>query len=309
MRAKLPGRSANFAGLLGRGDHLGHAAARETVEQILAVEQRSRGNEHGAEFHGRQHHLPQRRHIAEHEQDAVAALDAERAQEVGRAVRAHPHLRERRLEFRTVLVDDPQRRPRIALGHAVEIIERPIEALRLRPAEIATGRLAILAMPQQEVARGDEFLGGARLFFCHADPPEARRPEESASLGAPVPSVAPMSMAGKRASRRVNSRFFGMSELRNDSASAWSRVDADFVSLAHHKQPAQSPLGLPAASGVQLRRRRASRSSVVSPSKSLGVSTSCDRSTSSNVFTLTTAYRVSSITHVATGITPHVTQT
>ena len=43
------------------------------------------------------------------------------------------------------------------------------------------------------------------------------------------------------------------------------------------------------ASGVQLRRRRASRSSVVSPSKLVGVSTSCDRFTPSNVFTLNTA--------------------
>src|SRR5262249_10473448 len=71
----------------------------------------------------------------------------------------------------------------------------------------------------------------------------------------------------------------------------------------------QSPSSLQTASGVQLRRLRASRFSAVSPSKFVAVSTSCDRSMSSNVFTLNTAYRMPSITHVTIGITPHVTQT
>jgi hypothetical protein len=64
----------------------------------------------------------------------------------------------------------------------------------------------------------------------------------------------------------------------------------------------------PTASGVQLRRRRASRFSKVSPSKSVAVSTSCDRSTPSKVLTLTTAYRVPSIIQVAIGNTPQVKQ-
>src|SRR5207247_9567341 len=58
---------------------------------------------------------------------------------------------------------------------------------------------------------------------------------------------------------------------------------------------AQSSPSVRTASGVQLRRRRASRFSVVSPSKFVAVSTSCDRSTSSNAFTLNTAYRIPSI--------------
>ena len=60
---------------------------------------------------------------------------------------------------------------------------------------------------------------------------------------------------------------------------------------------------LATASGVQFRRRRASRVSVVSPSKLAAASTSCDRSTSSKVLTLTTAYRAPSMLHVTIGIT------
>jgi hypothetical protein len=65
---------------------------------------------------------------------------------------------------------------------------------------------------------------------------------------------------------------------------------------------------VPIAPGVQLRRRRPSLFSVVSPSKSVAVSTSSPRSTSSKVFTLMTAYCVPSIVHVAIGITPQVRQ-
>ena len=63
------------------------------------------------------------------------------------------------------------------------------------------------------------------------------------------------------------------------------------------------------ASGVQLRRRRATRLSVLSPSKLLGVSASSDLSTLSKVLTFTTAYRAPSITHVTIGTTPHVLHT
>jgi len=62
-------------------------------------------------------------------------------------------------------------------------------------------------------------------------------------------------------------------------------------------------------SGVQLRRRRATRLSVLSPSKLLGVSASSDLSTLSKVLTFTTAYRAPSITHVTIGTTPHVLHT
>src|SRR5262245_22723660 len=48
---------------------------------------------------------------------------------------------------------------------------------------------------------------------------------------------------------------------------------------------------------------------MVSPSKFVAVSTNCERSMSSNVLTLTTPYRVPSITQVTMGKTPQVVQT
>lgn len=62
-------------------------------------------------------------------------------------------------------------------------------------------------------------------------------------------------------------------------------------------------------SGVQLRRRRAMRPSMFSPSKLLGASASTDLSTLSKVLTFTTAYRAPSITHVTIGTIPHVLHT
>ena len=79
--------------------------------------------------------------------------------------------------------------------------------------------------------------------------------------------------------------------------------------LARCRRPGQFPLSCPTASGVQLRRRRASRSSVVSPSKSVAVWASCELSTPSKVVALTTANRLPSIMHVTIGTTPHVEHT
>jgi len=94
-------------------------------------------------------------------------------------------------------------------------------------------------------------------------------------------------------------RNLGISGLSSDAAN-------DLQNETFRHQSARSPR---AASGVQLRRRRANRFSVVSASKFVAVSTSSDRSTSSNVFTLNTAYRIPSIMHVTIGIAPHLRQT
>ena len=62
------------------------AAALEPVGEIVCGQQRRCGDDHGAELHRRQHDFPQRDDVAEHQQDAVAAFDAEGAQAVGDAV-------------------------------------------------------------------------------------------------------------------------------------------------------------------------------------------------------------------------------
>jgi hypothetical protein len=71
---------------------------------------------HRAELDRGEHGLPQRHFVAEHDQDALAALDALLAQPVGDAVRARRHLGKRQLRLATVFLDDPQRRIVVALA-------------------------------------------------------------------------------------------------------------------------------------------------------------------------------------------------
>ena len=160
-----------FGGGIGGSNHMADAAARETVGKIVASEQYRRRHDHRAELHRRQHGFPQRRHIAEHEQNAVAAAHAERAQEIGDAVGAFAQLREGKLGFAGALVDQPQRRLRIAARHRIEIIQGPIETVELRPAEIAIGGRIIFAMPDQKIARRQE---GCCVIGCHLRSPARR---------------------------------------------------------------------------------------------------------------------------------------
>ena len=78
---------SNFGASAAVGDQMAHPAALEPVPQVVRRQQRGRGDHHGAELHRRQHRLPQRHDVAEHQQDALAAPHAERAQPVGDAVR------------------------------------------------------------------------------------------------------------------------------------------------------------------------------------------------------------------------------
>ena len=75
-----------FRRIGGIGNHKARAASGKAVLQIIAGEQRGGGDHHRAEFHRRQHHLPQRHNIAEHEQNAIPALHAKHAQPIGNAV-------------------------------------------------------------------------------------------------------------------------------------------------------------------------------------------------------------------------------
>ena len=153
-----------FGGDVGTGDDVADAAAGKAIGEIVAGEQHGRRHDHGAELHRRQHAFPQRHDIAEHQQDAVAAADAEAAQRIGDAVRALAQLGEGELGLARILVDQPQRRLPIAARHRIEIIERPVEAVELRPAEIAVGGRVILAMAQQKFARREE---GCRIVRAH----------------------------------------------------------------------------------------------------------------------------------------------
>ena len=72
-----------FVDLGAIGDDKAGASARETVVDVGAAELRRRGDHDEAELHRRQRRDPQRRDVAEHQQQPVAALGAERAQAVG----------------------------------------------------------------------------------------------------------------------------------------------------------------------------------------------------------------------------------
>jgi 8-oxo-dGTP pyrophosphatase MutT (NUDIX family) len=155
-----------FSGILDAGDDMPDTAAREAVEEIVAVQQSRRRNDHDPELHRRQHAFPQRRHIAEHQQQAVAAADAEAAQPVGDPVRPLGELGKGEPGFAAPLIDEPQTRAVVATRHRVEIIERPVEPVEHRPAKIAVGSLVIPAMGEQEIAR----LEKSRRRHAHSLP-------------------------------------------------------------------------------------------------------------------------------------------
>src|SRR5262249_25128025 len=99
--------------------------------------------------------------------------DALAAQPVRDLIRAGRQLAERPPRLGSVLLDDPQGVPLTGLdGHAVEPVQRPVERLELRPAEAAVRLLVVLAVVEQEVARGPR-LRGRR---AHLEPRAGHRP-------------------------------------------------------------------------------------------------------------------------------------
>ncbi len=154
------GDPGELCGFLRAGDDVPHAAARKTIKQIGLREQGGGGDDDGAELHGGEHGFPQRHDVAEHEQDAVAAADAERAQAVGEPVGAFGEFGEAAL--RRAVTDDFQRELASVVAGGkfrVEPIQRPVEAIQHRPAEIAIGGVVVRAVREQEIARGLECCG------------------------------------------------------------------------------------------------------------------------------------------------------
>ena len=152
----IPG--VEFRRVLARRDNVAHPATGDTLGEVAGGEQRRGRADHGAELHRRQHRLPQRDHVAEHQQDAVAALHAERPQAVGHPVGTFGQLGER--QAGSPVADDLQRQARaaFALGQlGVEPVQREIEILQLRPTKSRIGRTVVGAVCDQEIARGLEF--------------------------------------------------------------------------------------------------------------------------------------------------------
>src|SRR5690242_13079523 len=78
---------------------------------------------------------------------------------IGDAIGPLDEFGEAHLHLAAALVDKPQCRLPVAARERVEMVERPIEALEFRPAELAIGGVVILAIPQQEVTGGTEGRG------------------------------------------------------------------------------------------------------------------------------------------------------
>ena len=117
-------------------------------------ERRHRRDQHEAELHRRQHRRPQFGNDAEHHQETIAALRAERAQAVGEPRRFARKLGEGpRLD---ALADHLERDlPPMLSGRelGVEPFERPVERMRARPGEGGARAIIVVAEFEQTVAR------------------------------------------------------------------------------------------------------------------------------------------------------------
>ena len=60
-----------------------------------------------------------------------------------------------------IVIDQPKRRIRVVARHDVEIVERPVEAIELRPLEVAINGSVVLAMAQQEITGREKRRGVA----------------------------------------------------------------------------------------------------------------------------------------------------
>ncbi len=170
----VAGKIDEFRRIGDRGDDVPHPPAREAVGEVVARQQRRRRHDDGTELHRRQHAFPERRDIAQHQQQPVAAADAEPAKIVGDAVRPLAERGKGNLRLTAALIDDPQRRPLVTARDPIEMVERPVEAIEHGPAETAIGGGVVRPALQQEVAHFRErrcIVGGhggspvAILFF------------------------------------------------------------------------------------------------------------------------------------------------
>src|SRR5579864_1605989 len=150
---------------LGGADNMPHVAAGNAVCQIIGGEQRGCRNDNCAELDHGQHGFPQRRNIAEHEQHAVATLDAKTAKIIGDAVRPLREFGERQLVLAAIFISHPERGlgAAIAGGNLVKPVQCPVEAIKLWPLESCVCRGVVVAMSEKEVAGGAESLCGR----CH----------------------------------------------------------------------------------------------------------------------------------------------
>ncbi|MNQ49378.1 hypothetical protein D3C85_632880 [compost metagenome] len=152
----VAGQAVELLGIGAAGDDVADPSAVEAVAQVFGGEQGGGGDDHGANLEGGQHDLPERHFVAEHQQDPLAALHAQLAQVVGDAVGTAGQVAKAVALLAALLADYPERGGIVVLGHVVEVVQRPVELLELRPAEVTHGGGVVGAVGQQEVAGGQE---------------------------------------------------------------------------------------------------------------------------------------------------------
>ena len=143
---------------LGRiGDDVPDLAPGDAVDQVGRLQQRRRRDDHGPELHRGQDDLPQRRHVAEHQQHPIAAPDAEAAQPVGHLRRPGGQLPVGQADVKPFVGDDPQRGPvRMLARDHVEPVERPVELVEFGPGELAPRGFVVVPVAEQQIPRRAE---------------------------------------------------------------------------------------------------------------------------------------------------------
>ena len=137
-----------------------HPAALEAIAQVFVLQQR-RGRDHDrAEPDGREHGLPQRHAVRQHDQQPIPGaqtLGGEEARDLRRALR---QLAECQGLIGARVVDDAQRGGAVAGGDHIEVVAHPVEFLERRPAELPLRARPVLPAAQQLIPHLDKPAAG-----------------------------------------------------------------------------------------------------------------------------------------------------
>ena len=135
---------------------MSYAATRNSIPQIVTRKKTGGRNQDHTQLDCREHDLPQRRFVAEHDQEVITTFHVMRAQPVRDLVGTSSERREGQATLCTRFLDNPQRRILVANSHRVEVIERPIELGDARPYEAFARAVVVHALSEKEVARLEE---------------------------------------------------------------------------------------------------------------------------------------------------------
>jgi hypothetical protein len=166
-RGPAAAQAVEPGGQAGLGHHVPDVAARYPVGEVGRTEQRAGRDDNHPELHRRQDDLPQRRDVAQHQQQPVAAAGPEFAQPVGNLAGPGGQLAVAEAGGGVAVGHDPQCGPVGVLGRDhIEPVQRPVELLQRGPGELTSGRRVVVAVPQQQVTGGPEG-GRRRVWLSH----------------------------------------------------------------------------------------------------------------------------------------------